>query len=219
MVVGNELHATSLSLHHSIKSRLGFILDRPNLALCCAALDPRYGNLSFISDNLRDQVWDTLAKWLIEYEDVRPQDCDDKQECDALPLPALSPTRMTYEQISGELLRFRRLFEDVEQYQRLKEVRDPLQYWHAAFQSRPNSMVLKFLIQCLYCIPASSASSERVFSKTGLQMPRLRARMMPDTLEDLVLMSEWSKQSMFNYDDLLDDYVEMLISEKGENND
>ena len=213
MVAGNEIHTTAMCLHHCVKTRLGFILDRPNLALCCAALDPRYGHLGFISTPLRDQVWDTLAHWVVEYEDIRPERVEPPHH--VMPLPN-EEERISYQQASVMLNRFRTLFESPEQADRLQAVQDPLEYWAAVFQTRPENIMLKFLILCLYCIPASSAPSERVFSKAGLELPRLRSRMMPDTLEDLVLLSEWTTQSVFDYDRLLDDYVELMLMHEGE---
>ena len=118
MVAGNEIHTTALALHHSVKTRLGFILDRPNLALCCAALDPRYGHLDFVSDNLRDLVWGTLARWILEYEEVRPKERTEDERA-AVPLPDYNHD-ITHAQVCEVLHRFRKLFEELEQSKRQK---------------------------------------------------------------------------------------------------
>jgi hypothetical protein len=43
-------------------TRFGPLFDRANPALCAAALDPRFGHLPFVSDDVRDRVWQALLQ-------------------------------------------------------------------------------------------------------------------------------------------------------------
>jgi len=44
----------------ALKQRFKYLFEEVNLALLVAALDPRYGNLPWISADLRDAVWKQL---------------------------------------------------------------------------------------------------------------------------------------------------------------
>ena len=48
----------------ALSNRLGFILTSPNLALCAAALHPKYTHLNFITEQLRDKVWKQLEEYI-----------------------------------------------------------------------------------------------------------------------------------------------------------
>ena len=50
-----------------LNHRLGFTLDTVNLSLCAAALDPRYGHLRFITEDLRNDIWDAVEQLCDEY--------------------------------------------------------------------------------------------------------------------------------------------------------
>ena len=200
----NESGTLANALLSPIDARLGFILRTPNIALCSAALDPRYGHLNFVDETLRDDVWKTLGQWAVEYCDVfntNHQEPDD----DPFLVPSADATSMTPSQIDDVLAAFRRMFEDEGNRERLSATTCPLQYRKFALQKNSSSSCLKFLILCLFCIPAASASSERVFSKANLVISRLRSRMMPTMARNLIFISEWSKQRHFKFNDLLNE--------------
>ena len=57
----------------------------------------------------------------------------------------------------------------------------------AAFNN-PNLYGLRPLVQRLFCVPASSAASERLFSQAGLIMRPTRNRLSKDRLSQLVFL-------------------------------
>tara|TARA_R110002050_G_scaffold233860_1_gene369762 strand:- start:617 stop:835 length:219 start_codon:yes stop_codon:yes gene_type:complete len=48
-----------------------------------------------------------------------------------------------------------------------------------------------------------------MFSKAGQVISKRRARMLPDMAQDLVLISEWSKQPHFKFSECLDSLVRL----------
>jgi len=63
----------------------------------------------------------------------------------------------------------------------------PLQWW------KLNQGRYKLLLEvalCLLCIPATSAPSERVFSVAGLTIAKDRARMAPQTANELIVLHD-----------------------------
>ena len=60
-------------LDDKLNDRLGFILQRPNHALAAAALHPKYGHLEFVPADVRDAMWNDLAKWADEFPVVQVQ--------------------------------------------------------------------------------------------------------------------------------------------------
>jgi len=49
-------------LNKSLEKRFGFVFEKKNLALLDAAVDPRYGDLSFVSDSVHNDVWKQLEE-------------------------------------------------------------------------------------------------------------------------------------------------------------
>jgi hypothetical protein len=67
---------------------------------------------------------------------------------------------------------------------------DPLQWWNSQKKSYP---ALSEVAKSVLSIPASSAASEREFSKARIVMPWNRCRLDPDTLKALMCLRHWLK--------------------------
>jgi hypothetical protein len=67
---------------------------------------------------------------------------------------------------------------------------DPLQWWKANEDQYP---VLSKLARAYLAIPAAQASTERLFSLSGLCVTDRRTRLDPSVVEDLVLLSHHTK--------------------------
>ena len=61
-----------------------------------------------------------------------------------------------------------------------------LTYWKANENSFP---ILSQLARAVFCIPVSSAESERVLSSAGNTVTSKRIRLDPDNIEDLVFLN------------------------------
>ena len=148
----------------------------------------------------------------------------DESEDEALstpfPIPRQTSSTVTMGRLRDELRQFRTMFE--QDSDKFKEIKCPLIYWKFCFEKIVSCGCLKPLILCLFGIPATSDSSERMFSKAGKVISRKRARMLPEMAQDLVLISEWSKQPQLKFMDCLTELVMMRRvgeSESGDDDD
>lgn len=138
---------------------MGYLLTRPNIALLTAAVDPRTGHLSFVSDDVRDDVWTALENFLLaeQHAPVVPLD-------DGMPPPP--PV-----DIAQALANVRRVFEATAPDDPLDIRKDPnlqpLVWWGKLF-AKGGYDALKPLIEILLATPRTSAASERVFSGASL---------------------------------------------------
>ena len=178
--------------------RLGSILKQPNLSLCAAVFDPRFGHLNYIETDLRDKVWDTFAHWAYVYNDVFDQSEAEANSSTLFPIPREALSFVSLSELKDELRSFRIISE--EDCNKLQEaIQHPLINWIFCFERSVPSRCLKPLLLCLFSILATSASSERMFPKAGQVISRRRSKTLPAMAQDLVLISEWSKQPQFKF--------------------
>lgn len=147
------------SLLKSVKQRLEHVISTPSLALMAAAVDPRHGHLGFVSDNVRDEVWKCLQEETIQ----------------------LAETNSFTELIAPSFAILRRTLENNKQ--QLQNI-NPLHFWR---DETSKLSCLHSVTKMLLAIPASSASSERVFSATGFIHNERRATLTDDHVEDMVV--------------------------------
>lgn len=79
-------------------------------------------------------------------------------------------------QLKSEMLRYRGL-------ERLAEDANPLEWWDGHRSTFP---LLRHLAERVLCVPASSASSERLFSKAGLTLTKKRASLKGTKVAQIV---------------------------------
>lgn len=100
----------------------------------------------------------------------------DNQELAMAPTPRTMRKEELDASLKSELLSYRAL-------KALRAEDNPFAWW----QSRSvNFPILHDLAQRILCVPASSASSERLFSKAGLTLTAKRTRLTPARVAQLV---------------------------------
>lgn len=154
----------------AVMNRLGYILKRPNLALAAAALHPAYGHLRFVEPSVRDDMWAELAVWLADFSPIEiPQISQNRSAGPRL--PDMLPLDRSL--CVSQLRKIREAFEsDVpddpldtrDASEELRQKFDPLLYWARVAKDRPQLADVCRLARIVFCVPASSAPSERVFS-------------------------------------------------------
>ncbi|XP_046685293.1 E3 SUMO-protein ligase ZBED1-like [Homalodisca vitripennis] len=72
---------------------------------------------------------------------------------------------------------------------------NPLQFWEERKHIFPS---LYKLAQMYLCIPATSVSSERLFSKAGMVANERRNRLLPKKLDSILFLNSWSKPTVPN---------------------
>lgn len=191
-----------MKLRASIQRRLGYILLQPNYTLLSAALDPSVFLDEIISPDLNDEIWSLLEIQAREYSDLLVTTMTDDLN------PNLSD--ISFQDIHRVLKSYRSIFEDPAKRERL-ELTDPLNYWKQQFAQSPQSLILKSLVLCLFCICATSAPSERLFSQCGRVLTKIRCRMLPAHLDELILIKGFIHSPLFDFETLLNTVCEAYV--------
>lgn len=194
-VLSTFTDSTAKNLYDSIQHRLGFILKEANYALCAAALDPRSFIAKYISKEIQDEVWETLAIWVTEYEAIKPNHHD--------PLTPQLQVLHNIDHVRSILLGYCKIFENPQNEELLK-VEEPLSYWRRQFLSNPDSTLLKQTVLCLFSISATSAPSERCFTQASRTISPIRSSLSPELLESYIIIKSYMENgSLLYFDDIL----------------
>ena len=187
-------------LRQSLKKRLDYILERPNLALAAAALHPQHGHLQFVDAGVRNAVWRELEMWIVgdaQGENAFPAPV--RRVCPEASGPVLPPAAPSSQVVRAALTRVRRGFEDhYVSRERQRQARraagddddssddvDPLAWWSRNASELPS---IQHIAKIVFCVPATSAASERVFSSSGVSATSLRARLDVDKVEMMTVL-------------------------------
>ena len=165
-----------------------------NLLEVCSFVDPRF-KVKYASNEsaLKDQV---ISEGVATYPEENYLD----DSCDDAPLPkkkkrTLGSLLKSNDDIDDELTLSTREKVDQEVSTYLKVPRldyelDPLEWWEINESTYPT---LAKLAKKYLTVPATSASSERLFSKSGKVVTPLRASLKPDKVEQLVFLAKNTK--------------------------
>jgi len=193
-----------VKLKEAIDRRLGYILSQPNYSLFAAALDPSVFLSEIVSPRLNDEIWELLEVQVLEYAELTTTEEPDD----------LNPNLSQYslQEIHFLLASYRKIFEDPTKRDRLQS-KDPLIYWKSQFSQSPQSCVLRSIVLCLFCICATSASSERLFSQCGRVLTKTRCRMLPSLLDHLILIKGFLNSSLFDVEKLFEIICQHYVPE------
>ena len=115
-----------------------------------------------------------------------------------------SGLKATAAPINEEAILERRVQMQIEEYKSLPQISmkekdvytNPLDWWRI---HEPRFPLVAELSRRILCIPATSASSERVFSAAGLTISKKRASLNPDTAADLIFLNgSWAQAEKYN---------------------
>jgi hypothetical protein len=173
---GEEQHVKDIKmrLRNAWDTRLGFLTARPNLALAAAAMHPAYGHLRFITPHVRADLAEQIAKWAFEFAQMAPA------VAHANVNRANNVRRIVASRSSVSLVRFRQLYKDT--HDSLSADLPPavaagdvlaletpdlnaLDYWIE--NGVDDFRVMGQFARIVFGVPATSASSERTFSRAG----------------------------------------------------
>lgn len=159
-----------------------------------SALDPRYKNMKYLSDHLKEQTWSLIEQKLAVYvcEDQlltnakKDTDIASKTGCEPNEkriklMESDSDTEVGVERVSDELDRYK-----IEK--KVAESVNPLQWWKLNENRYPK---LALLAKTVLCIPASSVPCERLFSSAGYIVNKTRSSLEPNTVNMLVCLRSW----------------------------
>lgn len=167
-------------LQQALKTRLGYLV-LPGPALMAAALDPAEGDLLFVDEDTRDQVWQMLEKTAIEFKTASP----------AVIHSILEDVRSTFENVEFHQ-------EQQAQIEMKKCHVSPLEYWNLS----PHRIHLEYLICAVYSVPTSSSAVERAFSGTGFIIDG-RDSLKLDHLEKIAVIRAAMKSPQWQISDFL----------------
>ena len=198
-----------LAGERSIMQRKAYHTTLPVLA---SALDPRFKSLAFLPSNLRPQTYEALKEKLVEWNIDKIT--NDTVRADAA-CPIASNIAQATASTSSDTTSTRNPFTlfsfmaqsagathiqddydtvrpDVNAHishfmtvPALAATEDPLLWWRSQKQNYPS---LKIGVHKLFCISATSAPVERVFSTAGNIVNKLRSSLLPENVDMLVFM-------------------------------
>jgi hypothetical protein len=168
---------------------------------CAMILDPRIKmvylekNASFLKDELRIRV--NLAEITSKFKlAALPFDCtQSRTQSVATKSPRTIENSSLLTDVFGCVQRSTNLDSEIHQY--LHELTEPadtkvLDYWHRKQEIYPS---LSAMASCFLAIPATSASSERVFSKSKTIVGAQRSSLSATSIEQLLCLKEWYRST------------------------
>ena len=167
-------------LYTSLNRRLGFLLTTPNMALATAALHPAFARLTFVSEQLRNEVWEQLLRCCREFGELNEPEqsessSDDNDESLHSPDPLrqyVSPAfnenraREYLHQLRKSLKRCTKqsiTLSEMIAKAALNPSFHPLRWWKGMKEKSWYESVIH-IVRIMFCTPATSAPSERIFS-------------------------------------------------------
>jgi hypothetical protein len=176
------------TFHQELQGRLARheIFLKPNCALLAAALHPRYASLSMCSQSVQDEVWAEL-----------------EQRADKICKKVIGEEAMWAELTRSPSEYVRR----VRSYFHTMPDKGPqgaagtdfaLNFWRTQFQV---DHTLRPLLCAMWCVPASSAGAERLFSSLG-QLHTTNQEI--DTLYNWAMLRDWARSPGYSLSALVD---------------
>ena len=165
-------------LFTSLNTRLGFLLSTPNMALATAALHPAFARMTFVPQQLREEVWIELLRCCREFGELNTQtEVDSDNSADSLqspdPLNQYAPPTFDESRTRDFLWDLRMRLEgctkrsialsDMIAKAALSPKFHPLRWWKGMKEKSWYESVIH-IARIMFCTPATSAPSERIFS-------------------------------------------------------
>lgn len=176
------------ALLDSILSRLGSILQVPNLCLAAAALHPAYGHLKFVDQMVRDDMWKELAQWCVEFP-ASQSSSSERLSC--------RPRRPAH------ISKFRQILLSYARPSRVLQTRHPQllifatstpskfgRIWSQVDRKNSHAFRILDLARMVLAIPATCAPSEREFSAANLIVTQLRAGLSPQKVCAMTMLRQ-----------------------------
>src|SRR6266542_2979416 len=175
-------------VQNNIYNALIFYWNIPNeLGLMAALLDPRYKNLDFVKDE--DERQQIIQKLRDEYNKINNEPANSQEEIQLEPVSPEEGSSRSYKKYQQlRLMKYKNKqqvlndestakVDKIAEYLAMPlamETEDPLEWWKAHVQIFPNlsKLARKYLV-----IPATSVSSERLFSDAGNLINAQRTRL------------------------------------------
>lgn len=193
--MGSDLVDLRRDLRARLMARVGYLLDKPNLALAAAALHPAYGHLAFVPLHVRDMIWEELGVWVVgdangEGAFPRPKPKQTRRQSG----PIVVDTPPSQRAVKEELKKLRDTFEGHKPENCLTEMRDEIDALQWYKNNQDAFPAIKHLPFIIFSVPGTSAAAERQFSCSSANASILRSRLDVDKMEMLSLVRSVIKQ-------------------------
>lgn len=151
-------------------------MNEPNLALAAAALDPKFGHLRFVTDDVRNRLVDALVDWTMEFPKPNGHGVTIDVELEESTQHTI--LRSTFRSLHRHLLEkapHQCTNDNLYLPQTVAEARqyDVFDFWRTV----EGLEGIRHIARLVLCVPATSAPSERVFSSAGFIVSKNRARL------------------------------------------
>jgi len=191
-----------------VTSRFHHLISTVNGALLAAAVHPMHGHLSFISVQLRDEIWEKVDEWCAAVYETNETH---------------GPIQLLLQQQRKLILNFlRTTFESLGHQQAWpfpfvygNEIQlETLKNWSNFYEDDEESdkvyVIIHKLIKMLMALPCTSAPAERVFSCTSFLKPPLRNRLGSELLEFLTVIRSFIHSPLFNFEEVFQHFVSLI---------
>lgn len=164
-------------------------------ALLTSALDPRYKNLLFLTEEAKQKVFMKIMEEIETEEQTTSTEGSEIETCSPSPKRkkpeddffAVYDTAAKDCEIQTNSEKEIHLYQSFEVLERNG---DPLGWWQTYEKRLPQ---LSRLAKKYLCVPATSVASERHFSAAGRTVSKIRNRLLPETTDVLLFVSENSE--------------------------
>ncbi|XP_062618085.1 E3 SUMO-protein ligase ZBED1-like [Saccostrea cucullata] len=194
-----------------LESRFSIGSEVESVPMLCSFLDPRYKSLPFLSEEKRTVVQEAIKSYfqrdttdILPNEPVAEKSCSDSQNNSQEYEPTTKRGRINQDDMSYllgeyyetdcEIVAPATIEDEIKLYVSEKIVNtksNPFIWWKKNTETYKK---LSMLARKLLCIPATSVSSERVFSTAGGTVTKLRASLDSDSVDKLVFLNKQLKQ-------------------------
>jgi len=165
-----------------------------DLLLLTSIIDPRFKNMYYLEEKEKLEAEKLLREAFLEYKTKNENALREEFKLETKKVKINEEAMMKVFGGNRTLAQSKDIYREVSNYLTVDEiniVEDPLQWWK---ENAWNFKVLSIIAKDLLAVPATSAPSERIFSKAGAIVTTKRSSLASKTIDPLLFIAENNKR-------------------------